>query len=184
MRLLIIVSFLFSLILSSCTSSDELADAQYAEKVKKRRDFDESDLKFPPMKDYSLELLPVSRDRTFDAGDLTIKMRFSLHNTSRKKVVIREWRLNEADNLRFYYKAAEGDAVPEFDAKTWKLYTPTVKKPMKHYPLELVSDVKTFIETPMPFVAELEPGRKYYIVAEMNLSSLDLRSQPFFITVK
>lgn len=111
-------------------------------------------------------------------------MRFSLRNTAPKKVMIREWILNEADNLRFYYKAAESDAAPEFDAKTWKLYTPLMKKPVKHYPLELLTDVKTFIEAPLPFVADLEPGHRYYIVAEMNLSSLDLRSAPFFITVK
>lgn len=184
MKFFFIASFLISIIFCSCTSSEELADAQYAEKVKKRRDFDESNLKFPPMKDYSLELMAISRDRTFDAGDPNVKMRFSLRNSGEKKLIIREWILNEADNLRFYYKAAEGDSVPEFDAKTWKLYTPAVKKPMKHYPLELLPDVKTFIEAPLPFLTELEPGRKYYIVAEMNLSSLDLRSQPFFITLK
>lgn len=137
--------------------------------------------------DAKVSLEVVSPEREFFAGDEAV-MRFRLKNLSDKKLVIPDWRaLDETTNV-IIYQMPQKDGVKSFDKSEWAAEVPTIKKE-RYTPLELNPGNSVLIDKKLEFVAKMGsnramPKKSYYVVAELNLKTVEARTAIISIKVK
>lgn len=135
---------------------------------------------YPKLKDYKFDLNLVHPGRSFAPTD-EITLNFRLKNLGDKPVRIDEWFMSEPDNLRIYYRPWQKN-VFEFDKndKNWKCLEPVHASNANRFELIVSPGNVVFIEKKMNLsksvpVVELTEKR-YLIVAELALTSLDVKS--------
>ncbi|QSH41567.1 hypothetical protein P0136_07355 [Lentisphaerota bacterium ZTH] len=181
LRLVLLPLVLGSVVLgtASCESSQE-KPAKNCWKV--RSPYRKS---YPKLKQYKLVLIPVGK-KTFTA-DQKKEFNFSLRNIGSKTVRIDEWFMEEADNVRFYTHPFENKPV-KFDRKTWKCWIPPMKKKTERFQLELMPGNAALIMTTMSFLDDLKPedgkAARVLVVAELNLTSVNVRTMQFIVAVQ
>ncbi|MCP3968287.1 MAG: hypothetical protein GY750_15750 [Lentisphaerae bacterium] len=139
---------------------------------------------YPKLKRYNLVLLPVTK-KSFAASEPK-NINFSLRNIGNNAVRIDEWFMEEADNVRFYTHPFENKMV-KFDYKTWKRWIPPMKTKTERFQLELMPGNAALIMTSMTFLDDLKlkagETTRMLVVAELNLTSVDVRSMPFIVVI-
>ena len=150
------------------------------------RDTTLSKRKYKKLKDYYLVLYPVGNTKTITL-DKDASVKLSLRNFANKKVRIDEWYMQTPDNVILYYRPFDL-RVKKFVAKDWTKVKPEMKG--KDLRFELVLMPKTFvlIQRKINFLKDIKlkkgESRKFLMVAELNLKSVNVRSSMFSIEVK
>lgn len=146
---------------------------------------------FRPLTDYSLELLNMSAKTIFPPEDNDALLTFALRNKGLKPVTIKEWRMNESSNIRIFYMPGKISETKHIPLSSWKrssTYDPKDKYVNMHNPLILnPADNRALIDVPLTFIKQVKhAGKRQYftIVAELNLTSVKVKSAPIEITVK
>ena len=136
---------------------------------------------FNKVADYNLKLIvPLSQRRLLSGAKTQII--FTLMNCGSKEVMLLDWRLREQENIRLYYRPYE-PSLDKFDVteREWKKFEPTPKLPTR-YNIQTIAPGNLFsISTNFPFS---EQGGTYWIVAELTLTSVDVRSEAAIIEIE
>lgn len=135
---------------------------------------------YAKLNDYKLDLSLAHPGRTL-APDEEFCYIFRLKNFGDKALRIDEWFMNDAENMRIYYRPLEKNII-SFDRndKAWKSIEPIHPPNANHFELIISPGNVVFVEkkinwsTVLP-VKELT-GKRYLIVAELALTSVDVRS--------
>lgn len=145
---------------------------------------------YPKLAGYTLELTAVVPGIPF-APDEVASINFKLKNAGAKPVLIDEWYMNEADNIRLYYREyLPGADLENFDRKAWTCITHELKPPVRRFPLIINPNNIVFVEKRIAWGAALGAANrlrkdgKFWIIAELALNSVDVRSPPFAIELK
>jgi len=144
---------------------------------------------YPKLKDYTLEMDAIVPNKAFSPAEVAV-VNFRLRNAGTKPVQIDEWYQNDSDNLRIYYRPYSADVnYDKFDKKEWKCVEPELTPPIHHYVLVVSPGNIVFFEKKMDFykklsAADLDRNKRYLIVGELALNSVDVRSAPFVINIK
>ena len=123
--------------------------------------------------------LEMSRERTLAAGgsgELTF-------------VLVKEWYSNEPDNIiSSCQNFLPGMTSYDPDPAAWVRLTAPVRKPAWRYPLKLTPGNRVVISKQLEFIRNLavSPGseRRYFVRAELNLTSVKVASKVFTISVR
>lgn len=144
---------------------------------------------YPKLKDYTLELNAIVSGKTLVPGEASV-INFKLRNAGTKLIQLDEWYQNDSDNLRLYYRPyATGINFDKFDKKEWKCIEPELTPPTHHYVLVISPNNIVFFEKKIDFykkisAADLSRNKKFLIIGELSLNSVDVRSSPFTISLK
>ena len=115
-------------------------------------------------------------------GELTLALR----NQGQDKVYIPEWRINEPDNVKLYCQPRPPQMEAP-DEELWIEMDDPVRTPEYRYRLELYPRNQVLVKRTLGFVENLvlRPGteRRYFVKAELNLTSLPLQTEVFEISV-
>ncbi len=110
----------------------------------------------------------------------------ALHNRGTQSVRIPEWRINEPDNVKIYCQPRP-NGVDAPDENMWMEMNDPVKTPEYRYRLDLHPRNQVLVKRTLGFVENLvlRPGteRRYFVKAELNLTSLPLRTGVFEISI-
>ncbi|WP_176011730.1 hypothetical protein [Victivallis sp. Marseille-Q1083] len=137
-----------------------------------------ADLEIPPLERYHLLLLPTG-NLEYTAGQ-PVEIRFRLLNKDTVNVLLYEWHMRETENIRIYYQPYDPEQ-PEPTAE-WQCYEPEVKHPLHYYQLELFPGNSVDVTIPLPFLEKMPPGA-YLMYAELTLTSVDVASDDFVVTL-
>ena len=177
MKKCLICLSLLLLLFSGCVREELGADKMaFARREKK---------KYKPLRNYNLELAMTSKGHLFagDGGVLT----FVLINRGNKKVVIEEWYANEEDNINISCQNWL-PGMSMYDRDSWIKLETVPRQPAWRYPLTLAPGNRIFISKRLNFVDKLNvtPGseRRYFIKAELNLTSVKLESRVSTLSVR
>jgi hypothetical protein len=149
----------------------------------KKREEEFKKLVFPKIKDFSIRIECVSYKRQFTAGE-TPKMTFRIKNLSRKPLVVYEWFMHEADNLKIYYTPwTKGMKKPK--KEEWRVISPKIPDKPKRMSLQLDFGNSVYIDKTLPFIAKMKLNKpvEFVMYAELNLTSITKRSPYIKITV-
>lgn len=141
--------------------------------------------KYAPIRNHKLKLELTGNGQLFsgEGGFLT----FALINGGEKNIEIKEWYSNEGDNIVLYCQNWL-PGMTTYDPQGWVKLEFTPKKPAWRYPLSLTPGNRMFITKQLPFVDSLNitPGneRRYFIKAELTLSSVKLSSKVSTVSVR
>ena len=141
---------------------------------------------YTKLKDYYLVLYPVGNTKTIIWGkDASINL--SLKNFAGKQVRIDEWYMQTPDNVILYYRPFNL-RVKKFIAKNWTKVTPEMKGKKLRFELVLMPKTSVLISKKLNFLKDikLEKGesKRFLMVAELNLKSVNVRSSMFSIEIK
>lgn len=146
---------------------------------------------FRKLKDYSLALIIMTPQRTYIPESKTAKVVFALKNTGPARITIKEWRMCESSNIRIKYAPGTLEETAKLPLSKWKdspTYDPSDRYAEIYNPLSLNPvDNHALIEVPLTFVRNVKNrGRRQYftVIAELNLTSVSAKSEPFLVTVK
>ena len=150
-----------------------------------------SAVRFPKLKDYSLELAVISPRKEYYAGDENVTVTFSLKNTGLTPVSLNEWYMFESANINVYYAPgtiAQTVSLPDNQWKQSPTYDKNKKRINMRSPLVLNPGTnQALVVVPLAFLKEIKDGGKrvpYTIRGELNLQSVDVKSAPFEIIIK
>ncbi len=168
-----------------CASCTTEPPAKYMKKSKVHGD--SSHRKFSKIQGYHIQLRLVSTRRSFHPG-YDAELRYKLTNVGNKPLRIDEWFMNDPDNLQIYYRKWEKD-LKKFVASEWTHVVPELKKPVRRFELVLNPGNSTFISKNLAFVKHLPPDKvppynKYFIIAKLNLTSIQAHSKADIIELK
>ena len=143
---------------------------------------------YPKLKDYALDFNPVMPGKPFAQGEAAV-INFRLRNAGPRQILIDEWYMEESDNIRIYYRQYSPDTdLENFDRKSWKCINPELKPPVHHYPLVISPNNIVFVEKKIDLKQispdDLSRSKKFWVIAELALNSVDVRSPPFVIEIK
>jgi hypothetical protein len=144
---------------------------------------------YPKLKDYTLDLNPVVPGRPFSPDTVAV-INFKLKNSGTKPVLIDEWYMDDSYNIRIYYRQYSPDIdLENFDKKSWKCINPELKPPVHHFPLLISPNNIVFVEKQMDLFKQISPddlsrSKRFWVIAELALNSVDVRSPPFVIEFK
>ncbi len=141
---------------------------------------------YKKLKDYYLVLYPVGNNNIITLGkDATVKLR--LRNFADKKILINEWYMTTPNNICLYYRPFNLQ-VKRFVAKNWTKITPKVEDIALRFELELLPKNSVLIVKKLDFLSKLNlkkgETKRFLMVAELNLSSVEVRSSMFSIEIK
>ncbi|HOK05551.1 MAG TPA: hypothetical protein P5270_08500 [Victivallales bacterium] len=145
--------------------------------------------KFPVIKKYLAELDCVSPKRVF-YNDEEIKLTFRLTNLSHERLVIYEWMKKQEDNIFIYYYTCPDDSPLPSSIKEWKVIKPDLQKYPPRQTLELANRNsvlidKTFKISDFGLEAKNDFNHQFVaIIAALNLSSINLLSNPIKIEIR
>lgn len=140
--------------------------------------------KFEPIRNAQLVFLPLGPQQ-FKPGEAA-EVSFALRNDGLNTVKIPEWRANEVDNVKLYCQVwLPGTEKP--DENAWLAIDDEVKTPEKRFRLELRPGNQAVVRKPLTFIENLvvTPGseRRYFLKAELNLTSVKGKTDVFAIAV-
>lgn len=155
--------------------------------MKRHKVHEESERKFPELKDYHVQLENVSRRRLFKPGEEAI-LTYKFTNVGSKPLRIDEWFMNDPDNVKLYYRKWE-EGLRKFIIDEWTCIEPEMKKPVRHFELVLNPGNSVLIRKHVSFIEKLPPGEKppvdkYYVRAALNLNSIKAWSKASIINIK
>lgn len=136
---------------------------------------------FSKVSDYNLKLIIPLSQRQLQSGTKT-QITFTLMNHGNKAVMLLDWRLREQENIRLYYRPYE-PSLDKFDITDpeWKKFETIPKLPVR-YNIQTIAPGNLFsISTNFPFS---EQRGKYWLVAELTLTSVDVRSEAAIIEIE
>ncbi|MCF6174949.1 MAG: hypothetical protein L3J71_04230 [Victivallaceae bacterium] len=142
---------------------------------------------YAKLRNYRLKLELLTARRRFYAGE-DVKITYRLINLGKKSLRLNEWYMNEPDNLRLYYMPYK-QQLTSFNPKKWILVDPDYKQPPSRFELVMRPKNSVLIDKQLPFVkaaGEDNPTVKrgrYYLIAELTLNSVDVRSKPVIISI-
>ena len=155
------------LLLAGCTSEPE-----------------EKPLAFAPVPPEHLTFGPIG-SLVMEAGKPG-QLTLALCNQGRDKVYIPEWRINEPDNVKLYCQP-RSPQMEAPDEDMWIEMDDPVRTPEYRYRLELYPRNQVLVKRTLGFVENLVlrpgPERRYFVKAELNLTSLPLQTGVFEISV-
>ena len=162
-------------------------------RVKEGKQFDEFKTRtperktYPKLYNYKLKLELLTARRRFYAGE-DVTLTYRLTNEGKKSLRLNEWYMNEADNIRLYYRPYQ-PGLKTFIRRDWLVMEPNYKKPIRHFELVLGVKNMVLIDKKVPFIKaagadhpSVKRGR-YYIMAELTLNSVNVRSKPVVIEI-
>lgn len=143
---------------------------------------------YPKLKDYELDFNTVLPGKPFAQGEVAV-VNFRLRNAGPKQILIDEWYMEDSDNIRIYYRQYSPDTdLENFDRKSWKCINPELKPPAHHFPLIISPNNIVFVEKKIDLKQispdDLSRSKKFWVIAELALNSVDVRSPPFVIELK
>ena len=144
---------------------------------------------YPKLKDYALDLNPIVPGKAFVPEQVAI-INFKLRNSGPKPVLIDEWYMDDSYNIRIYYRQYSPDVdLENFEKKSWKCINPELKPPVHHFPLIINPNNIVFVEKQIDLFKQISPddlsrSKKFWVIAELALNSVDVRSPPFVIELK
>lgn len=147
---------------------------------------------YPKLRAYSLQLSVVSTRAEYYAGEESGAITFSMKNIGLKPLFISEWHVLESANINLFYVQCDANADPEKIADDkWKK-SPTYNKEDKNsigrLPLALNPNNAVLMKVPLDFLKDIKDvgGKRmtYAVRGELNLTSIQLKSKPFLITIK
>ena len=147
-------------------------------------EFRSTDTQFERIKNARVTFEPVGR-LSFDAGK-PARLSFALKNVGGRPLRIPEWRMNEVDNIRLFCQPWLPDMTKP-DENAWMAMNDEVKKPELRYTLELMPSNQAIVTRDLTFVEDLVVStgaeRRYFVKAELNLTSLPMSTGVFAIAV-
>jgi hypothetical protein len=141
---------------------------------------------FPPVKNVSAGIECVSSRRMFSSEE-EIKLIFRLTNYSDKKLIIYEWMKDNSANLRLLWVlCGKDEKVPALPF--WHSFAPVLESPIRRQTLELNNKNSVFVEKTFSLKdltgsADFS-NKELYIVGELNIKSVELRSELIKIEIK
>lgn len=143
---------------------------------------------YPKLKDYVLDFNAVVPGKPLAQGEVAV-INFRLRNAGPAQILIDEWYMEESDNIRIYYRQYSPDTdLENFDKKSWKCINPELKPPVHHYPLIISPNNIVFVEKKIDLKQispdDLSRSKKFWVIAELALNSVEVRSPPFVIELK
>ena len=142
--------------------------------------------KFKKLKNYYLVLYPVGNDKVITL-DKNADIKLRLANFARKKVRIDEWYMDTANNVIIYYRPFDLK-VRRFVPSEWQKITPEIKGQARRFELELMPKNSVLITRKLDFLKDIKlpegKTRRFLMLAELNLTSVKVRSSMFSVEVK
>ncbi len=131
-----------------------------------------------------LELvLPVQRQ--YVAGREAV-ITIAIRNTGRYLISLPEWHLNEEDNIRLYCQPWLPN-MSDPDPNMWLPVDNPIQEPIKRFEIKLYPDNQATVHKPLDFIKDLvvssDHERRFFMKAELNLTSYQLVSDVFAISV-
>lgn len=140
---------------------------------------------YPKLSNYNLSLNLAGKREIAAGSDGLVS--FVLENEGREKIRIIEWYINEPDNLKLYCQIWTPD-MTEPDENAWTEISLDKKKPTARYPLELYPGNKVILSRNLDFIQSLVVSRgaerRYFIKAELDLTSVNVKSPVCAVIVK
>jgi hypothetical protein len=178
-RLLFILSTLsIVLLLSGCVRTTKNKEVKTRAPQRKA---------YAKLHNYNLKLELLTARRRFYAGE-DVKLTYRLKNNGKKSLRLNEWYINEPDNIRLYYMQYKAK-LTNFNSKDWILIEPDYKQPTTRFELVISPENMILVDKQLPFVKEAGEDNpsvkrgKYYLIAELTLNSVDVRSEPVVISI-
>jgi hypothetical protein len=141
---------------------------------------------YKKLKDYYLVLYPVGNTKTI-IWNKDASINLSLKNFAGKQVRIDEWYMQTPDNVILYYRPFNL-RVKKFIAKNWTKVTPEMKGEKLRFELVLMPKTSVLISKKLDFLKDIKlksgESKKFLMVAELNLKSVNVRSSMFSIELK
>ncbi|MFA6716352.1 MAG: hypothetical protein WCS27_13310 [Victivallaceae bacterium] len=141
---------------------------------------------YKKLKDYYLVLYPVGNTQAIVLNDKAV-VNLRLRNFARKKIRIDEWYMDTPDNVVLYYRPFDLK-IKKFEPAEWKKVSPEIKDKARHYQLELMPKNSVLVSKNLDFFkdVDLQKGetKKFLMLAELNLHSVNVRSSMFSIEIK
>ncbi len=140
--------------------------------------------KYKPVLNAKVSLIPLG-PRQFKPGTAG-EIALVLKNNGSKTVKIPEWRMNGPDNIRLYCQPwLPGTDAPDEDM--WLPVDEEILQPEQRYTLELLPGNQAIVRKPLNFIEDLVvrtgAERRYFLKAELNLTSLNRKTEVFAIAV-
>ncbi len=177
--LLLVLSVLFTITLSSgCTRVRK--NPEISTRIPQRDSYEK-------LQNYQLQLDLLTPRRRFYAGE-DVKLTYKLTNVGEKSLCIAEWYMNESDNIRLYYMPYR-KKLAKFNSKDWILVDHDIKQPPHRFELVMLPKNSVLVDKTVPFIKAAGEDNptvkrgKYYLIAELNLNSVDVRSKPIVISI-
>jgi len=140
---------------------------------------------YPKLNNYNLTLNLAGKRELVAGSEGTVS--FVLENEGHEKIRVIEWYANEPDNLKLYCQIWTPD-MTEPDENAWTEITLDKKKPTARYPLELYPGNKVILSRNLDFIQSLVVSRgaerRYFIKAELDLTSVTVKSPVCALVVK
>jgi len=141
---------------------------------------------YKKLKDYYLVLYPVGNTKTIIL-DKGASISLCLKNFARKQIRIDEWYMKTSHNVILYYHPFDL-RVKKFVPEKWTKVSPDIKKEKLRFELILMPKTSVLVTRKLDFLKDLKlkkgESRKFLMLAELNLKSVDVRSSMFSIEVK
>jgi hypothetical protein len=141
---------------------------------------------YKKLKNYYLVLYPVGNNKTITL-DKDANVKLSLRNFARKEIRIDEWYMQNPDNIVLYYRPFSL-RVKKFVPKHWTKISPEIKGKGLRFELVLMPKNSVLITKNLDFLKDIKlkkgETRKFLMLAELNLTSIKVRSSMFSIEVK
>ena len=142
--------------------------------------------KFKKLKNYYLVLYPVGNDKVIPL-DENAEVKLRLANFARKKIRIDEWYMDVPNNIILYYRPFDMK-VRRFIPSEWQKVTPEIKGQARRFQLELMPKNSVLVTRKLDFLEDIKvpegKTRRFLMLAELNLTSVKVRSSMFSIEVK
>jgi hypothetical protein len=142
--------------------------------------------KFKKLKNYYLVLYPVGNDKVIPL-DENAEVKVRLANFARKKIRIDEWYMDVPNNVILYYRPFDLK-VRRFIPSEWEKVSPEIKGQARRFELVLMPKNSVLITRRLDFLKDIKlpkgTPRRFLMLAELNLTSVKVRSSMFSIEVK
>ena len=152
--------------LSGCSEKVVLPVAHRADKVIY------PDYKAP--EDANISLLVPNEIPIYMSG-LSAMLTFRLVNLGEKDLDVREWFMDDVNNIRIYYREIDESGKPI--SETWLTDITAPAQEQRRNRLVLKPYNAAFIEKPLPFIEEIRPGTTKYFEAYGELTHKTLHAK-------
>ncbi len=143
-----------------------------------------SDVQFKKIENVHASFAPTGQ-LSFVAGK-PVRLSFALKNIGGRPLRIPEWRMYDVDNVRLFCQPwLPGMSEP--DDAAWMSMNEPIRRPELRYALELMPSNQVIVTMELNFAKDLVVSsgaeRRYFVRAELNLSSLPMSTGVFVIAI-